>query len=814
MISDLRFAFRMLVKSPGFSIVAFLAIALGIGVNTTIFGVVSSLLLRPLPVAHPEQLVQVYTADPRIGRQANSYLNYVDYREQNTVFSGLVAYQFTAMGMTSGGETTNVFAEIASGNYFDVLGVRPMLGRAFLPEEDTVPNGNPVVVLSHRFWKKLGGDPAIIGSVLSLNGRSFSVIGVAPAAFNGTDVGVTPDLWVPTAMREWVLPADDFYQNRRALMLNVFGRLKPGVTLKQAEAQLRTIARQLEEAYPGTNKERSIALLPLEQAKTQGVAGPGNESGVRDVSVLLLAAAGSILLIACANVANLLLARATTRQREMSIRLALGAGRGRIMRQLLTESVLLALLGGLGGVVLAYWLGDLLLSLLPATPVPLNLDPHPDAGVLGFALFLAVLSGVVFGLAPAWQTSHSNLTEGLRERAGTASAPTRFNLRNLLVIVQIGGSLLLLIGSGLFLKAFHRAQGIQPGFRIHNVALLSFDLSLAGYDKPRARQALRSIIEDVRRDPQVRSADFAQSVPFGFGGIGRTVYAEGKPPDAPGNRRFANVSDITPTYFNTMAIPLLKGRAFDEHDGDTPVPRVAVISEKMAREFWPGEEAIGKRFRFFQTEPMEVIGVVQDVKLYSLGEDGSWMIYLPMHTQPQGGTTLVINTVGAPAGMLGEAQRIVRRLDSHIPITYAKTMPEHLALALWPSWMGALLLGAFGLLALVLASMGVYGVMAYSVNQRTRELGIRLALGAQAHQVLMLVLRQGMTLAAIGLGAGLVMAFSATRLLRALLYGVNPSDPLVFGGVTLMLALAAFAACYLPARRALKIDPVIALRFE
>lgn len=814
MIGDLRFAVRMLIKSPGFTAVAFLAIALGIGVTTTIFGAVNSLLLRPLPVANPEELVQMYTADARIGRQPNSYLNYVDYAKQNTVFTGLAAYQFTPMGFTAAGETTNIFAQLVSGNYFSLLGIQPVLGRAFLPEEDATPNANPVVVLSQRFWKKLGADPAIVGSVLTLNGRSFSVIGVAPPKFFGTDVGVVPDLWVPMAMREWVLPADEWYQNRRALMLNVFGRLRPGVSIVQAEAQLKTVARQLEQAYPDFNKERTISLTPLEQAKTQAIGGPGSENGIRDASFLLLAAAGSILLIACANVANLLLARAMTRQREIAVRLALGARRGRIVRQLLTESILLALLGGLGGVILAYWLGDVLKSLLPASPVPLNFDAQPDARVLVFALIVAICSGVIFGFAPAWQTSRADLTQGLRERSGTAEAAGRSNMRNFLVVIQIGGSLLLLIGSGLFLKAFRHAQAIPPGFRTDNIALLSFDLNLAGYDKPRARQALRSLLEDVRRDPQVRGADVAQSVPFGFGGIGRTVIADDRPEDAVGNRKFANVSEITPTYLRTMGIPLLRGRALSDHDSEQPTPHVAVISETMAREFWPGQEPIGRRFRFFQGEPIEVVGIAANVKLYSLGEDPSWIIYLPMHTQPQGGVTLVINSVAAPGPALEEAQRLVRELDSHIPITYAKTMREHLALALWPSRMGALLLGAFGLLALVLASMGVYGVMAYAVNQRTRELGIRIALGAQAHQLLGLVLRQGMTLAMIGLAVGLLLAFACTRLLAALLYGVNPSDPAVFVAITVVLGLAALAACYLPARRALKIDPVVALRFE
>lgn len=804
----------MLLKSPGFFAVAFLAVALGIGVNTTIFGVVNSLLLRPLPVANPERLVQMYTSDSAAGRQPNSYLNFVDYATQNTVFSGLTAYQFTPLGLTIGGETTSVTGLLVSGNYFAVLGVQPTIGGAFLPEEDTTQNSHPVVVLSHRFWKRLGGDPAIVGSVLTLNGRSFSVIGVAPAKFGGTDVGVSPDLWVPMGMREWVLPADEFYQNRRALMLNVFGRLKPNVSLVQAQAQLSTIAQGLADAYPDQNRGRSISLLSIEEAKTQGLGGPGNERGIRDVSVLLLAAAGSILLIACANVANLLLARGTTRQREIAIRLALGAQRGRILRQLLTESVLLAVLGGLGGVVLAYWFGDLLLSLLPATPVPLTFNAQPDARVLLFALLAAVLSGVVFGSAPAWQITHRDLSEGLRERAGSTTAPRHFNLRNCLVVAQVAGSLLLLISSGLFLKAFHRAKAIPPGFRVEQMAVISFDLSLAGYDKPRSQQALRSILEDVRSDPQVRSADLAQSLPFGFNVLARTIFLDDRAADPERPERFATVNQITPTYLATMGIDLVKGRSFTDEDAEAPSPRVAIISEAMAREFWPDREPIGQRFRFFQTESIEVVGVARNVKLFSLGEAPLPVVYLPMNAQPQGGVTLVIHSAANPGLALAEAERTIRRLDGHIPITYAKTMTDHLSLALWPSWMGAVLLGSFGLLALVLASMGVYGVMAYAVSQRTRELGIRMALGAQAHELLGLVVRQGMMLAVIGLALGLLMAFGATPLVRALLFGVNPSDPPVFIGVTFLLALSALAACYLPARRALKIDPVVALRFD
>ena len=818
MIRDLRFALRMLVKNPGFSIVAFLAIALGLGVNTTIFGIVNTLLLRPLPVGHVEQLVQVYTTDTHFtGRQANSYLNFLDYAKQNTVFSGMAAYRFALMGMTRGSNTSNVFGQLVTGNYFDVLKVQPVLGRAFLPEEDSSPNGHPVVVLGNKFWKKLGGDPGMIGSTITLNGHAFNVIGVAPASFTGVDVGVAPDMWIPMAMHGWILPAGDlWFEKRRALSLSTIARLKPGVTVSQAEAQMKTLAQQLEQAYPDVNKERSIKLLPAEVAKAQGLGGPANENIAQNVSLLLLVAAGSILLIACANIANLLLARATTRQREMAVRLALGAGRGRIVRQLLTESILLALLGGVGGVVLAYWLGDVLLSLLPPTPFPLELNPQPDLRVLIFSFLLAILSGVIFGLAPALQTARWDLTQGLRERAAsTGGGVGRWNLRNLLVIAQIAVSLLLLIGSALFLKAFHKAQAIDPGFRMENLAIVTFDPGLAGYDKTRGAQVARSIVDQVRLDSRIASADLGQFVPLGFAGEGRTIIIEGRGENDERNRKIANVSPITPGYLETMGIPLLRGRGLTEHDYDKNAPRVAVVDETMVRQFWPNEDAIGRRFRFLvDNESIEVIGVARNAKAATLGEVPTPMVYFPFNEVPDGGITIFMHTNGAPGPLLSGTHRIIHDADVHIPIIYEKTIRDHMAFALWPSWMGAILLGSLGLLALVLASMGVYGVMAYSVSQRTRELGIRMALGAQARQVLQLVLRQGMALAAIGLLVGLFAAFGSTRLVGTLLYGVNPSDPLIFLGVTLLLAASALAACYFPARRALKIDPVIALRFD
>ena len=817
MIADLRFAVRMLIKYPAFSIVAFLALVLGIGANTTVFGIINALLLRPLPVGHSEGVVKVFTTDNHIpGKLSMSYLNFQDYAKQNTAFSSMAAYTFAGMGMTRGTDTLNVVGLLVSGNYFDLLQVKPHLGRTFLPEEDATPNGHPVVVLGYSFWKKLGADPAIVGSPITLNGHSFTVLGVVPAAFTGVDVGFSPDLWVPISMHQWVRPGADFwFESRRALLLNIIARLKPGVTMSEAQAQMRTIAKQLEQAYPDVNKERSIALMSLEAAKSQGLAGPTNENLARDVSLLLLVASASILLIACANVANLLLARSTARQREMAVRLALGAGRGRIVRQLLTESILLGVIGGAGGVILAYCLGDVLIALLPPTPFPITLNPQPDWRVLIFSFVVAVLSGVIFGLAPALQMARWNLNQGLRERASTGGgAVTRLNLRSLLVVAQIAVSLLLLIGSGLFLKSFYEAQAINPGFRTDNLNLVTINPVLARYDTDRALQVVRAILDQIRHDPRVAGADVNNWVPL-QGGEARTIVIDGRDPNDEHNRRFANYSPITPGYFQTMGIHLLRGRNFTQQDAEKNAAPVAIIDETMAKQFWPNEDALGRRFRFMiDKAPIEVIGIARDSKATTLGEVPVPMVYWPLKEITDAGITLFVHTTGAPSVMLSQIRQIIRDVDVHIPITYEKTIRDHMAIALWPSWMGAMLLGSLGLLAFILASMGVYGVMAYSVSQRTRELGIRMALGAQTSQVIQLVLRQGMFLAAIGLVFGLFAAFGSTRLAGSLLYGVNPSDPVIFIGVTSLLAFAAFAACYFPARRALKINPVIALRTE
>src|SRR5438552_6292107 len=782
MINDLRFAVRMLIKYPAFSIVAFLALVLGIGANTTVFGIINALVLRPLPVGHCVEVVKVFTTDNHIkSNQSTSYLNFQDYQKQNTAFTSMAAYTFVGVGMTRGSDTLNVTGLLVTGNYFDLLQVKPSLGRTFLPEEDSTPNGHPVLVLGYKFWKKLGGDPTIISSQVTLNGHSFTVIGVAPAAFTGVDVGFDPDIYVPMSMHQWIRPgADLWFDLRRALLLNIVARLKPGVTMSQAQAQMRTIAKQLEQAYPDLNKERSISLVSRDAAKSQGLAGPNNEDLARNVSLLLLAASVSILLIACANVANLLLARSTARQGEMAVRLALGAGRGRIVRQLLTESILLGVLGGVGGVILAYCLGNVLVALLPLTPFPIALDPQPDWRVLIFSFAIAALSGVIFGLAPALQMARWNLIQGLRERVSTGGgAATRLNLRSLLVVAQIAVSLLLLIGSGLFLKSFYKAQAIDPGFRTDNLDIVTINPVLAGYDSDCALQVVRAIADQIRHDPHVAGADVNNWVPL-FGGEGRTIVIDGRDPNDEHNRKFANYSPITPGYFQTMGIQVLRGRNFTAQDAEKNAAPVAIIDETMASEFWPNEDALGRRFRFMiSKEPIEVIGIARNSKAVTLGETPISMVYWPLKEMTDQGITLFVHTTGAPGVMLSEIRQIIRAVDVHIPITYEKTIRDHMAIALWPSWMGAMLLGSLGLLAFILASMGVYGVMAYSVSQRTRELGIRMALGAQTGQVLQLVLRQGMLLASVGLGFGLFAAFGSTRLAGSFLYGVNPSDPFI-----------------------------------
>ncbi len=817
LINDLRYASRMLLKSPAFTGVAVLSLALGIGANATIFTLINATLLAPLPVEEPSRLVAVYTTDERNRGGFNDYMptshpNFEDYRDQSGVFEGMTAWSFIPLNWSGAGDPEQIQAEIVSGNFFRLLGVRPAAGRFFLPEEDAAPGTHLVAVLSHGFWKRrFAADPSAVGATLTLNGHGFTVVGVAPQGFQGINALGGPDLWVPMMTHPQTLTGFflDNFRDRRALLFSMMGRLKPGVTLERAEAALRSLASNLEREYPEPNRGRSVSLLPIGQATINPF--------IRRVFVLgsglLMTVVGLVLLIACANVANLMLARSTARRKEIAVRMALGAGRARLVRQLLAESVLLAVLGGAAGLLLAVWGRDLLLAYRPPQVFPIALDLPIDASVLGFTLGVSLLTGILFGLAPALQCSRPDLVTDLKEKSAQ-SGGGRFNLRNVLVAGQVALSLVSLIGAGLFLRGLASAQRVDPGVDTRNLLVLGFDLGAQGYDRVRGEEFHRRLLEQLAAAPGVRAAALSTMLPIGGGGFGRTVYPEGREPSAGDSGVFVTINTVSPGYFDALGVALLRGRTFTDLDRDG-APRAAVINEAMARRFWPGEEAVGKRFKFYGDQTFaEVAGVVETTKLFSLGEDPQPVAYLPLLQAYEPALTLNLRTASDPAGLAESVRRHVQGLDPTLPVVNVFTGEDLLDQTLWAPRVCAGLLSLFGLVALALAAVGIYGVMSYSVNRRTHELGIRMALGARAPDVLRLVLRQGMTLVAVGLLAGLVASLVAARAISSLLFGVSAADPATYATLSAVLAGVALLAAYLPARRATKVDPMIALRAE
>jgi len=823
LLQDFRFAARLLIKSPGFTLVAVLSLALGIGANTTIFTIVNAVLLHPLPMKDPDSLVAVFTTDERnrgtfFNYMQTSRLNFVDYQKLSDDFTGFVAHQGLALSYAGKGEPEQIFGELVSGDYFSVLGVTPALGRGFLPDEDKVPGASLVTVLGYNFWQRqLGGDPAIVGQTIKLDGQAFTVVGVAPRGFKGVNAIASPALWVPFMTHPVV--ATGFLQegidSRRALIFNIAGRLKPGVTLTQAEAKLRAVAGQLAREYPNDNQGRSVALLPLAQA----MINPGFRDNMVSTSVLLLIVVGVVLLLACANVANLLLARASVRQREVAVRLSLGASRRRLVRQLLTEGLLLALVAGALGMAIAWWAQRVLWSLRPPGLADDAVDLTPDLRVLGFTLAVSFLTAIVFGLIPAWRASRPELASELKQRGeagGSASRP--WSLRNLLVSVQVALSLVVLVGAGLFVKSLANAQKIDPGFDYQKLALLSVDLGAQGYDEARARDFHHRLLERVRALPGVERATLASGVPLFAGSFLRTVFPEGVDTSDRKNGKLVQLNTVEPGYFETMGIPLRRGRDFQPSDHRN-APHVVVINETMAKQFWPEQEAVGKRFKFFgQDWWNEVVGIAKDGKYNFLGENPQPHIYLSLEQVYDPAVTLHLRTSGDPATALGMARREMQAMDRLLPITGVFTYAEVLHQALWGPRMGALLLVVFGLVSLVLAVIGVYGVMSYSVNQRTREMGLRMALGADPSAVLRLVVRQGSLLALVGIATGVVACLMATwffsTFLSNLLFDVSLRDPGVFLGIPLLLVVAALLASAQPAWRASRVDPTVALRNE
>jgi len=815
---DLKYGVRMVGRSPGFAAVVILSLALGIGANTTIFTLVNAVFLNPLPIEDSSRVVLLFTTDDA-NRQANftflptSYPNYVDYRDKTQVFSGLVMYAFSGVALASGGDPEQVVAQITTGNYFDVLGVKMALGRGWLPEEDSTPGAHPVVVLSDGLWKRrFGSDKDIVNKTIQINGRAYTVVGVAPKGFRGTAAIGGPDLWVPMAMRDQILTGlfQQWFHERRALLFFVAGRLKPGITVQQAQANLTTVAKQLEQEYPRENEKRGAQIVPL----AQSAINPNLRNNVVLAGAMLMAAVGLVLLIACANVGNLLLARATSRQREMAIRLSLGAGRGRLMRQLLTESMVLALLAGVLGLLIAFWGRDVLWTFRPAFLNANDIQMALDGRVLWFTLGVSLLTGLLFGVVPALQASRPDLMGSLKDRTNPPSGGGRwFGARNLLVVAQVGLSLIALVGAGLFLRSLQFAQRIDPGFETEHMLMMSFDVGAQGYDRARAEEFYRQAVERVKGLPMVRAAAVATNAPFG-GGFQRTVFRDGADTSDRRSGVLMLVNPVEPDYFDAMNIPIQRGRKFTAADREG-APMVCIVNETMAKRFWPNESAVGKRVRFFgETWVVEIVGVARDSKYFALGEDPLPALYFPILQQHSAAVTLFVRTSGDPAKAMGSVRSTVQALDRNLPLTNATTMPDVMSQSLWAPRMGAGLLGLFGGLALLLAGIGIYGVTAYSVSQRTQEIGIRMALGAQNRDVIGLILRQGLVIVAAGIVLGLGAAFGLTRGLANLLFGVKTSDPVTFAATTLILVGVAVLACWIPARRATRVDPMVALRYE
>jgi predicted permease len=816
----------MLAKSPGFTAVAVLTLALGIGLNTSIFSIVNAVLFRPLPVREPERLAGVYNLEPRefITHTPMAYPDYRDLRDRAQSFEGVLAYSLTPLALERGDESEFVFGEAVSGNYFTTLGVRPALGRLLLPEDDVHRGAHPVAVLSHGAWqRRFGGDSGIVGREIRLNGHTFTVLGVATPEFTGLLRGIAPELWVPMAMHPTLhapttvtvedqtakdVPALD-HRGRRWVW--VMARLKSGVTLAQADAEARSIGRRLAEEYPQTNRERSVGLLAANDVKVL----PGVDKVLYGASFVLLGAVGMVLLVASANVANMLLARATGRRKEIAVRLALGASRWRLVRQLLTESLLLSLAGGGAGLLLAAWSNAALNSLRLPLPVQIALGLALDGRVLVFTTLVAAATAVLFGLAPAMQTARTDLVAALKEE-GTRAAGTRAKRRvqNAFIVAQVAVSLVLLICAGLSVRSMQNAHRIDPGFEPRGIILQSFQPALRGYSQPQIENYFRTLTERIRALPGVESVALASHVPLSFEVRTERAAAEGQ--DAGPERDWPEVdsSQVGPGYFATMRIPILRGREFAERD--TPAsPRVAIGNEALARRFWPGQDAIGKRVRMEQNGPyFEIVGVARNGKYRTLGEEPRPFLYLALLQDHPKGPEVLVRTAGDPAPLIAAVRREARQLDEKVPVVGVRTLEDAISVSLLLPRGGATLFGLFGLLGLALACVGLYGVLAYVVSQRTHEIGLRVALGAQAGDILRLVVGQGARLTLAGMALGFAGAAAATRVLQGILYGISPTDGLTFAGVGGVLLGVALVACWIPARRATRVDPMVALRYE
>jgi putative ABC transport system permease protein len=807
-MNNLRYAFRQLRKSPGFTFVAVLTLALGIGANTAIFSVVDTVLLRPLPFPNPDQLAMIWgnsKSEPD-AKYTDSFPDFFDYREQSQSFSAMAAYTGAGSVLTGAGEAQELGGVAVAGDIFSVLGVSPMLGRGFTAEE---LKAGGVVIFSHGLWKRaFGSDPRIVGQQVSLAGRSHTLLGIMPPGWKFPLQGEFRE------HSDYIAPLEPLVatevSRRASHFLRLIGRLKPGVTARQAELELKPIAARMAQQFPDTNNDRGVVVIPLHE----DVVGE-----VRPALLILLGAVALVLLIACANVANLLLARAATRSREIGIRTALGASRGLIVRQLLAESFLLALLGGAGGLVLAWWGVDVLGTVGPRD-VPRIADIHVNIGVCLFTFALAIFSTLAFGLVPALQVSRPNVSESLQQGSkGSTGGVHGTRVRALLVVSQVSLSLLLLAGAGLLIKSFFNLRATNPGFDPSRLLVLEQVIPRLKYSEPeQQRRFYDQLLPKLAAIPGVEAIGGANPLPFSGNDSGSAFYIAGQPPIAPGNRPDASHLSVTPGYFNAMRIPLRNGRDFDQRDTDKS-PFVVMINETFARRFLPNVNPIGQVVVLDRADQgelaMEVIGVVGDTKHEELSEVPRPEFYQPYPQHPNRRVWITLRlTTANLAGVDVAVRRAVHSIDPDVFVPQLNPMTSMLAQRLAQPRFNMMLLGIFSAVAMILAAVGIYGVIAYSVTQRTREIGIRMALGAQSRDVLRLIVGQGVTLAMIGIAIGVVASLALTRLLATLLFGVSTTDPSTFLAVSLLLAAVAVIAGYIPGRRATKVDPIIALRAE